>query len=77
MDAKSIKRMRFEDVAGKRVQTILDKLDLLSNCSNTNNYEYNEDDYKKMFSAIKDKLRYVESKYSEQLMKRSKKKFEF
>ena len=39
------KRQRFEEVAGKRVQFIINKMDQLGNCSNRNNYEYNEDRY--------------------------------
>jgi hypothetical protein len=57
------KRERFETVASKRVQTILDKLETLSKCSNTNNYEYSDTDVRKMFRAIKEKLRDVESMF--------------
>ena len=41
---KTEKRQRFEKVASNRVQRILDTLQLLKNCSNRNNYEYNEAD---------------------------------
>lgn len=71
------KRMRFEDVAGKRVQHIIDKLGLLGNCSNRNNYEYSEDDVRKMFSVIKEQLRQTESRFNEELNKKSKKTFKF
>ena len=74
---KSEKRMRFEKVAGKRVQFILDKLDLLGNCSNRSNYEYSEEDVKKMFSTIKDRIRQVETLFKEELNKQHKKKFKF
>jgi hypothetical protein len=77
MDIKSNRRIRFENVAGKRVQGVLDKLEILSNCSNRNNYEFSEDDVRKMFGAIREKLKYTESKYTEQLTKKSRKTFEF
>jgi hypothetical protein len=77
MDHKSKKRDKFKDVAGKRVQYILDKLDLLGNCSNRNNYSYEEEDIRKMFIAIKEHLRRAENKFNEELNKKSKNKFEF
>ncbi|MDZ7694752.1 MAG: hypothetical protein U5K69_27145 [Balneolaceae bacterium] len=45
--AKTENRERFEKVAGKRVQFILEKLDLLGNCANQSNYDYSEEDVKK------------------------------
>lgn len=77
MDVKTKRRERFENVAGKRVQAILIKLDLLSNCSNKHNYEYEEDDVKKMFSAIREKLRQGENKFVMELNKKSRGKFKF
>lgn len=73
----SEKRKRFEKVASKRVQFIIDKLDLLGNCSSRSNYEYSEEDVKKMFVAIKDKLRQVEVLYKEEISKQNKEKFKF
>ena len=70
-------RERFEDVAGKRVQFIIDKLELLGNCSNQNNYEYSEEDLRKMFLAIKETLKSTESKFTKELSRLNKKKFKF
>ena len=42
--AETTKRKRFTKVATKRVQKIIDYLTLLQNCSNRNNYEYDEYD---------------------------------
>lgn len=75
--AKPEKRMRFEKVAGKRVQFILDKLDLLGNCSNRSNYEYSEEDVKKMFKTLKERIRHVEALYKDELNKQQKNKFKF
>lgn len=71
------KRNRFEKVASKRVQYIIDKLDLLSNCANRNNYDYSEDDVKKMFAVIRDQVRKAELKFNDEIDKRSKKIFKF
>ncbi len=70
-------RERFEDVAGKRVQYILDKLELLGNCSNRNNYQYSSDDVRKMFSAIRESLKRAEGRFEEELTKQEKKRFKF
>lgn len=71
------KRERFLYVAGNRVQSILDKLDLLGNCSNRNNYEYDEKDVRKMFFAIREKLKQSEIKFEEEISKQQKSKFKF
>jgi len=73
----SEKRKRFEKVASKRVQFIIDKLDLLGHCFNLSNYEYPEKDVIKMFRTIKDRIRQVETLYKEELNKQNKNKFEF
>ena len=50
MAAKS-RRQRFEEVAGNRVNNILKTLESLEKCSNKNNYEYSNEDVKKMERA--------------------------
>lgn len=70
INKQKTKRERFETVASKRVQVILDRLETLSKCANTNNYEYSETDIKKMFRAIKEKLRNVESMFNQKSSKR-------
>jgi hypothetical protein len=71
------KRQRFERVAGNRVQSIIEKIDSLSNCSNKNNYSYSEQDVKKMFSSIRAKLKYAEQKYYVKLGVENENKFKF
>ena len=71
------KRQRFEKVAGNRVQVIIDKLELLGNCSNRNNYEYEAADVRKMFSAIKESLNRTEQKFEGEVKKEKKKQFKF
>jgi hypothetical protein len=77
MKTKSTRRLRFENVAAKRTQKILDFLDSLSKCANRTNYEYNEEDVKKMFKAIKDQVNNCEGQYFNELKKKSKNQFKF
>lgn len=62
----NIRRHRFEKIASKRVQKILDDINVLSNCSNRNNYEYSDADVKKMMGAIKAQIRQLELAFSDQ-----------
>ena len=72
-----LKRVRFEKVAGNRVQKILDFLTLLQNCSNRNNYEYTETDVEHMFSEIQKALKETRAKYQVELNKVNKTGFQF
>ena len=60
----SLKRDRFKNVAGRRVQKVLDGIDSLSKCANRSNYDYDESDVSKMVRAIRDKLKILESSYT-------------
>ena len=77
MDKKSLRRERFEGVAAKRTQKILDMLDVLGNCSNRSNYEYSEDDVKKMFGAIEAKTKSTRVLFGNAVNKEEKNKFKF
>lgn len=74
---KSEKRQRFEKVASNRVQRVLDTLSLLQNCSNRNNYEYDEHDIDRMFSEITKKLKETKAVYTNELTKTEKHGFTF
>lgn len=77
MSEKSLRRTRFENVAGRRTQKILESLDILSNCSNKSNYEYTEEDVRKMFNAIKDRVKTTEASFNTVINKATKNKFKF
>jgi hypothetical protein len=62
----NMRRQRFEKIASKRVQKILDDINILSNCSNRNNYEYFEADVRKMMAAIKGQIKQLEMAFSDQ-----------
>ena len=63
LGSDNIRRQRFEKIASKRVQKLLDDMDLLANCSNKNNYEYSQADVKKMMAAIRLRLRRLEAAF--------------
>ena len=77
MNKKSLRRERFENVAARRTQKILDLLDILGNCSNKSNYEYTDEDVRKMFSSIKDKVKNTEAAFGNAINKLEKNKFKF
>ncbi len=74
---KGLRRQRFERVAARRVQLILQYLDILGNCANRNNYEYTESDTRKMFIALKEKLREIETLFDKELNRSNKNTFKF
>lgn len=71
------KRLRFEKVAGNRVQKVIDFLTLLQNCANRNNYEYTEADVEHMFIEISKTLKETRAKYTTELNKSNKSGFKF
>jgi len=72
----NLKRERFEKVAAKRVEKILHYFDLLGNCANTNNYEYNKADVEKMFKEIQKALNVTKNRFEIEMSK-NKRKFNF
>ena len=61
--ATETKRERFIRIAEARTNKILDMMRLLGNCASTNNYEYTEEDVKKIFGALEKELKNTKSKF--------------
>lgn len=59
------KRERFVRVAEARTNKILDMIKLLGNCSSKSNYEYSEEDVRKIFGAIERELKIAKTKFSD------------
>ena len=59
----SRKREAFTRLAEKRTNAVLDKIRVLSNCSNLYVYEYSDEDVKRIFSAIETELRAAKAKF--------------
>lgn len=55
---------RFKRLATQRTNAVLDKLRLLGNLSNKSNYEYTEEDLRRVFSAIETQIRMVKARFS-------------
>jgi hypothetical protein len=69
----SAKRSRFTKVASNRVSKIINYLNLLQNCSNRSNYEYDADDVEQMFSEITRALKDTKNVYMNELTKQNNK----
>jgi len=77
MNKKPLRRTRFETVAARRTQRILDLLDILGNCSNKSNYEYTDEDVRKMFLAIENKTKNIKTSFGSAVNRDEKNKFKF
>jgi hypothetical protein len=70
------RKERFKDVAGRRVQKVLDDLDSLSKCANKSTYEYTDEEIRKMIKAISDKVSLLKMAFTAS-SKSGKQTFEF
>ena len=64
MATKETKRERFVRLVEARTNKIIDMIKLLGNCSSTANYEYTEEDVKKIFGAIERVLKNTKAKFN-------------
>jgi len=68
------KRDRFVRIAEGRVNSTLDTLHRLEKCSNRGNYEYSEEDIRKIFNALEGEVKRVKASFN-QNARGEKKKF--
>ena len=61
--AKETKRERFVRLAEARTNRILDDLRLLGNCSSKSNYQYTDDDVRKIFNAIEKEVKQAKARF--------------
>lgn len=66
MQEQESKRDRFVRLAEARTNKIIDMLRLLGNCSSTSNYEYTEDDVRKVFAAIEKEVKIAKARFTDQ-----------
>ena len=57
------KRERFVRIVEARTNKILEMMKLLGNCSVTSNYEYTEEDIKKIFGALERELKNSKNRF--------------
>jgi len=60
---RETKRDRFVRLAEARTNRILDDLRLLGNCSSKANYQYTDEDVRKIFNAIEKEVRQTRSRF--------------
>ena len=63
MEKSRRKREAFLRLATKRTNAVLDRLRVLGHCANRHQYEYTDDDVKKIIRAIEAELRVVKTKF--------------
>lgn len=63
MQENNDKKERFRRLASQRTNAVLQKLKVLSNCSNRSAYEYTEEEVNKIFSEIERRIRETKSKF--------------
>jgi len=76
MAKSNAKKERFKNVAGRRVQKVLDDIESLSKCANKSTYDYSEEDVTKMLRAVREKVKLLDAAFSAN-SKSGKQTFEF
>ena len=66
------KRERFIRIVERRVNKIFDDFDSLGKCSNKRNYQYSEEDAKKIFQAIEKKMKIVRASFSNSIKSKNR-----
>ena len=66
------KIQRFQKIAPKRVQKVLDSMNSLSKCSNKYNYQYTEDEKNKICNALNKSLNELKAKFNDGVNKNKK-----
>lgn len=57
------KRERFVRIAEVRTNKILEMMRLLGNCSSKANYEYSDEDIKKIFGALEKEIKNTKNRF--------------
>jgi hypothetical protein len=63
MNKIETKHDRFKRLAESRVNNAIKQLELIGNLSNLNNYEYTQDEVKKIIKVLKNSLDLIEKKF--------------
>ncbi len=63
MAKSETKSEAFRRLATKRTKAVIDKLRVLGHCANPWQYDYSEQDVKKIFKAIDGELKAVKAKF--------------
>ena len=58
------RKERFKRIATARTNKVMDNLRLLGNCANTSNYEYTDEEVRKIFRAVDKAVSEMKSQFS-------------
>ncbi len=61
--ATESKRNRFQRLAEKRTNDVLERLRILGNCSHRGQYEYTQEDIQKIFNTIEKETKVIRLKF--------------
>lgn len=59
------KKQRFQRLAEKRTNDVLERLRILGNCANRGQYEYATEDVRKIFNAIEKSVEVIKLKFKD------------
>lgn len=59
------KKQRFQRLAEKRTNDVLERLRILGNCANRGQYEYAVEDVRKIFNAIEKSVEVIKLKFKD------------
>lgn len=66
------KKAAFKRLAMKRTNNLIKNIRLLGNLSNKRNYDYTDDDFKRIFSTVENEVKLAKSKFLVTLSKGKK-----
>lgn len=59
------KRQRFQRLAEKRTNDVLERLRILGNCANRGQYEYTAEEIRKIFNTIDREVKLIKLKFKD------------
>ena len=66
------KKRKFIELANKRVNKALKYINLVGNLSNTNNYEYTQDEVKQIIRALENEIQICKERFGKQVKEKGK-----
>lgn len=64
MEENKKRRLKFEELAEKRVNDLVKKMKLLGNLSNRSNYDYTDEHVKQIISVVREEFKELERKFT-------------
>ena len=59
------KKQRFQRLAEKRTNDVLERLRILGNCANRGQYEYSAEEVRKIFNTIEREVKLIKLKFKD------------